>query len=378
MKKICFVTTVPMTIRTFVIPLVCYLSENTTWDITVVCDDDPFLQEELPVGVRYFPISMKRGISFSGVFSTKKLYNLFQRESFDLVQYSTPNAAFYASIAACLAGVKHRKYHLMGFRYLGFTGFKKSAFKMIERICCLLSTSVECVSNSNMNFGINEKLFPANKAKVIFHGSSAGVDLSRFDIKKKADWRTEVRRTLGYTEQHCVFGFVGRITGDKGINELLQAFVSLSSGENKLLLVGEIEKDGLNTDLLSKAETNPDIAIHSFVNDIERYFAGMDVLVLPSYREGFGNVIIEAQAMGVPVIVTDIIGPVDAMIQEETGIVVHCGDIRQLSNAMQRLSIHPELRARFGEQGVRLVKECFDTKELMEHFLQDLKKLLND
>lgn len=378
MKKICFVTTVSLTVRAFVIPLVCYLAENTNWDITVVCDDDPFLQEELPVGVRYFPVSMKRGISLSGILATKKLYNLFQRENFDLVQYSTPNAAFYASIASWLACVKHRKYHLMGFRYLGFTGFKKSVFKMIERVCCLLSTDIECVSNSNMNFGIKEKLFSANKAKVIFHGSSAGVDLSRFDIKKKADWRAEVRRILGYTDQQCVFGFVGRITGDKGINELLQAFGSLSYGENKLLLVGEIEKNGLNADLLSKAETNPNIVIHSFVNDIERYFAGMDVLVFPSYREGFGNVIIEAQAMGVPVIVTDIPGPVDAMIQGETGLVVPSGDVKKLSDAMQKLSLHPELRVRFGEQGIRMVKECFDSKKLMEHFLRDRKKLLYD
>lgn len=368
----------PLTIRAFVIPVVRYFSENTDWDITVVCDHDPTLREELPAGVKYIPIPMKRGISLNGVLSVKYLYDLFRQEKFDLVQYSTPNAAFYASIASRLARIKHRKYHLMGFRYLGFTGIKKYVFKMIERFSCLLSTDIECVSNSNMLLGVQNKIFPEKKAKVIFHGSSAGVDLNRFDIHKKTIWRKEVRRDLGFTDQQCVFGFAGRITGDKGINELLQAFFALPSEGNRLLMVGEIEENGLNHELFCTTKNNPHIVTHKFVNDIERFFAAMDVLVLPSYREGFGNIIIEAQAMGVPVIITDIPGPIDAMIPDESGVVVPPRDVRKLTMAMQKFSVNHELREQFGHQGRKFVEECFDSEILMEYFLQDRKYLLCD
>ena len=378
MKKLCFVTTIPLTVRAFVIPVVRYLAENTDWEITVVCDTDPTLQAELPERVRYVPVPMKRGISPSGLSSVWQLYSLFRKEKFDLVQYSTPNASFYSAIASWLAGIRHRKYHLMGFRYLGFTGVKKTIFKTIERLSCLLSTDIECVSPSNMTLGVREKVFPAEKAHVVFFGSSAGVDLERFDIHKRSAWRAEMRDRMGYTEDQCVFGFAGRITGDKGINELLNAFSKISSSENQLLLVGSIERDGLNPGLLDQAEKSKNITFLPFVDDIERCFAAMDVLVLPSYREGFGNVIIEAQAMGLPVIVTDIPGPVDAMIPGETGLVVPAADVEALADAMQQMDHDAELRARCGAQGRKLAEERFDFRKLMEHFLRERQDLLQD
>lgn len=378
MKKICFVTTISMTIRAFVMPVVRYFSENADWDITIVCDDDPTLLKDIPEGIHYIPIPMKRGISLSGIASVQKLYKLFLQEKYDLIQYSTPNAAFYSSIAAWAAGIKHRKYHLMGFRYLGFTGIRKTIFKMIEHFTCTLSTDIECVSKSNMDLGVSEKIFPAEKAHVIFYGSSAGIDLARFDIQKKKAWREEVRNTFGYTENMCVFGFAGRITGDKGINELLEAFSMLSPANNRLLLIGDIERDGLKPALIDGAEKNPNICIHPFVDDIERYFCAMDVLVLPSYREGFGNIVIEAQAMGIPVIITDIPGPVDAMERERTGLVVPKGNTPALAAAMKQLSEDADMRWRYGLQGRKLVEERFDSNILLEHFLQERKSLLQD
>lgn len=378
MKKLCFVTTISMTVRAFVLPVAEYFARHTDWQITIVCDDDPSLLSELPSGIRYIPIPMKRGISLSGIASAKKLYDLFRRESFDLVQYSTPNAAFYASIASWLAGIKHRKYHLMGFRYLGFSGIKKHIFKIIERVSCALSTDIECVSTSNMRFGIQDRIFPSRKAHVVFHGSSAGIDLARFDISKKADWRESTRKHFGFREDQCVFGFAGRITGDKGINELVHAFEKLSFEKNKLLLIGSIESDGLEASTLTKIEENPNITIHLFVTDIERYYAAMDVLVLPSYREGFGNIVIEAQAMGVPVIVTDIPGPIDAMDPGNTGLVVPKADTAALADAMLWLSSHHITRATYGNRGRKLVEDQFDSEKLCAHFLQERKALLCD
>jgi len=226
--------------------------------------------------------------------------------------------------------------------------------------------------------GIREKVFPAGKAHVVFHGSSAGVDLQRFAIEKKETWRSEVHTELGYTSEQCIFGFAGRITGDKGINELLTAFAQLSDEDCRLLLVGSVEKDGLEPALLDQAESDPRITFHSFVSDVERYFAAMDVLVLPSHREGFGNIIIEAQSMGVPVIVTDIPGPVDAMEPDTTGLVVPVGNGAALAEAMRELFADARRREQMGAAGRKLVEERFDKNKVMQHFLQDRKEILAD
>lgn len=375
MKKLCFITTVPMTIRAFVLPVVTYLNEETDWEITIICDDDVTLNQELPEGVRYIPVSMKRGISPVGIVSIYKIAEIFKNENFDLVQYSTPNAALYASIAAKLAGVKLRKYHLMGFRYLGASGPLRFVLKMLEKLSCKLSTDVECVSPSNMTLGIQEGIFPQEKVAVIWNGSSAGVDLERFDIKKREQWRKGLRDQLGYDEQNCVFGFAGRITGDKGINELLQAFQNISDPNKRLLLIGRVEEEQtLDRQLMDTAQNDPRVTFLPYTPDIEQYYAAMDVLVLPSYREGFGNVIIEAEAMGTPVIVTDIPGPIDAMEDQLTGLKVPVKDAEALCKAMERMMCH-SLYEEYGENCNSFVKDHFDKDKLFPMILEDRKAL---
>lgn len=378
MKKICFVTTVSMSIRAFFLPLLRYLDENTDWELTVICDDDPTLTSLLPAKVRFIPISMKRGISLGGIGAMVKMAKLFRKEKFDLVQYSTPNAAFYASVTAKMTGIKVRKYHLMGFRYLGFSGIKKRFFKTIDRVACSLSTHIECVSPSNLKLGIHEKVFPEEKGSVLLYGSTSGVDFRRFDINQKQVWRKELRARYGYKEKDCIFGFMGRITSDKGINELITAFSQLEHPAAKLFIAGEKESDGkLDEAVFDWAENSDCVMFHGFVNDIQRYFAMLDVLILPSYREGFGNIVIEAQAMGVPVIVTDIPGPTDAMLHGKTGFTVPVRDVGALRAAMETFLLDPDLRSFMGNEGRLFVEKHFDQQKICEAFLQDRKRLLD-
>lgn len=376
-KKICFVTTVSITLRSFVLELAKYMHANGNFDITFICAPDPTFAASLPDYIRFIPISMERGVSFGGIFAMLKMCRIFRREKFDLVQYSTPNAAFYAAVASKLAGIVHRKYHLMGFRYLGFSGIQKAFFKHIEKVTCKLSTSIECVSPSNKALGIDEKVFTADQVRVIHYGSSAGIDLARFDISKRGTWRRELRQEYGFGEEDCVFGFAGRITRDKGINELLQAFESMHFPHKKLVLIGSFEQEAsLNQALLSSARQNPDVRFIASVRDIERYYPMMDVLVLPSYREGFGNIVIEAQAMGTPVIVSNIPGPIDAMAADITGLVVPVYDSSALCSAMDRLADNSQLRNEFGANGRKLVEERFDQNVLFQHFMNDRSSLL--
>lgn len=378
MKKLCFVTTISLTVRAFLIPILGQLRANTDWELTVICDDDPTLASELPEGVRYIPVSMKRGISPAGIGAMLKMRKIFKREKFDYVQYSTPNAALYAAMASKLAGIKHRRYHLMGFRFLGFSGWKRSLFKTIEKYTCALSTDIECVSPSNMKLGLGEKVFPADKARVLFYGSSAGVDLQKFDIKRREEWRQELRKKYGYEENDCVFGFAGRITGDKGINELLAAFRGMEDPNARLFLAGRMEEEHtLDAGSMAWAKENEKVRFCGFVPDLERYYAMMDVLVLPSYREGFGNIIIEAQAMGLPVIVTDIPGPIDAMEPGVTGLTVPVKDKNALCCAMEKLCVHREIREEMGRKGRTLVEERFDQEKLAQVILEDRRALLS-
>lgn len=208
----------------------------------------------------------------------------------------------------------------MGFRYLGFRNITREVFKSIEKITCYLSTHIECVSKTNLELGITEKLFSKDKATVVFNGSTGGVDLKKFNINYRKQWRTELRRKYGIDEKDFVYGFVGRITRDKGINELLEAYFNMNT-DAKLFLVGGIEKNHkVDPDLFNKAIKDKNVIFVGNITDVEKYYAAMDVLVLPSYREGFGNVIIEAGVMGTPAIVSNIPGPKDAIRDNETGL----------------------------------------------------------
>ena len=374
MKRICYVVTIPTTIRAFFIPQLKYLSEND-YDVTVICSPDADLQEELGGKIHYIPTEIPRGISVSGsVKAIKALKDIFQREQFNLVQYSTPNAALYASIAAKATGCKVRNYHLMGLRYLGAAGIGKAILKTIEKITCANSTSIECVSKSNMELGISEGLFSREKVAVVWNGSTGGVDLGLFRYEKRAKWRNEVRSELGLSEDDFVYGFVGRITRDKGINELLKAYFELNT-DAKLLLIGRVENgQTLNSDLMERARNHPNVIIHKAVLDIERYYAALDVLLLPSYREGFGNVVIEAGAVGTPAIVSNIPGPIDTVDPGVTAITVPTKNVEALAEAMRQIRQMDYIG--MGENAARFAKERFDSRVLCEKILERKKVLL--
>ena len=356
--KICYVVTISDTIKAFFIPQLKYLAEKG-FDVTVICSPDRYLQDKLGNEIRFIPTEIPRGFSINGsIRAIKNLLRIFKKEEFDLIQYSTPNAAFYASIASKVVGCKVRNYHLMGFRYAGATGRNRIFLKTIEKITCSNSTSIECVSRSNMRYGIKEGLFSPKKSTVVWNGSTGGVDIHRFSFEKRATWRADVRKELGCNETDFVYGFVGRITRDKGINELLVAFLTMKTNAKLLLIGPEDDLASLDSKVLERAKRNPNIIFHDGVYDIERYYAALDVLVLPSYREGFGNVVIEAAAVGTPAIVSDIPGPIDA-ISKDTAITVPPKDVRALKEAME--NIRRTNYKQMGENAADYAKDNFDS-----------------
>ena len=373
MKKICYVVTVPITIRAFFVPQLQYLAEHG-FEVHVICSEDDELQELLGEKIKYIPLNMQRGISVGGTIKAiKQLTRIFKKEKYDLVQYSTPNAAFNASIASRISKTKIRNYHLMGLRYEGDQGIKRTVLKAMEKISCKLSTHIECVSNSNMEIALRDNIFPRSKATIVWNGSTGGVDLERFDYRKRELWRTELREKFGYKSTDFIYGFIGRITKDKGINELLEAFFKINDG-SKLFLIGNIEDEKkLDKKLWNRATANSDILIHEAVSDIEKYYALIDVLVLPSYREGFGNVVIESGAVGTPAIITDIPGPIDTIISGETALSVSPQNAKELECSMRKIQVLDY--SNMGVKAIKFVSSHFECGELNKRILERKNKL---
>lgn len=378
MKKICFITTIPLTLNTFVLNTAKYLHESTDWDISFICSDENDFGSSLPKYIHYFPVKMERGISIAGVKAMFEMKKIFKREKFDLIQYSTPNASLYASIAGKLANIPVRVYCQWGMAFVGFQGLKRKIFQMEEKYVCYLSTHIEPDSNSNLRFAHEIGLYPKSKGYVIWNGSACGVNLTKFDISNKEEYRKDIREQLDVPEDAFVYGFVGRITRDKGVNELLEAYKAIND-DSYLIVVGPSEVDEtINQDLYTWALKNEKIKFTGYTTVVEQYLSAMDCYILPSYREGFGMGVVEAEAMGVPVIVTDIPGPTDAMIDNETGIVVQKADVESLYNAM--ISIRGDKVRCFAmaEKAHDFAVNNFEQKQLFNYILEDRKKLLGE
>lgn len=379
MYKICFITTVPMTLNAFVRNFATYLHSCGDIEIYFICDFDEEFAKTLPSYIHYIPVAMERGISASGFQAVVKLRKIFKSHKFDMIQYSTPNASCYAAIAGYLSRVPVRLYCQWGIAFVGFRGIKRKVFRQIEKLVCFLSTWIEPDSQSNLDFCHRERLYPVNKGSVIWNGSASGVNLNKFNIQKKTIWRQEIRNQYRIPDHAVVYVFVGRITADKGINELLSAIQQIMIQDENvfLLMVGGTDADSSIIQSLFKWSLSQERIVYTgFSNQVEKYIAAADIFVLPSYREGFGSSVIEAEAMGVPVIVTDIPGPVNAMEAGHTGLIVKKANIPELYNAMMYLKDHEEKRIEMGNAGYYFAKEKFDQAILFEKLLQDRIKLM--
>ena len=381
MKKICYITTVSLTLDMFVLEAAKYIHQNTDWDITFVCNNDDEFAKRLPEYIKFHPIKMERGISITGVKAMLNMIKFFKEQKFDLIQYSTPNASLYAAIAGKIAGVPVRLYCQWGMAFVAFSGIKRKIFKTLEKTTCALSTCIEPDSDSNLRFSHMEGLYPKTMGKVIWNGSACGVNLNKFNITQKAEYRTEIRNKYDIPKDAFIFGYVGRITRDKGINELFEAFKKLTENNKSvyLLMIGHEEKDkNVDRDLYEWSKTNEYVIYTGFTNVVEKYMASMDCYVLPSYREGFGMGVIEAEAMGTPVIVTNIPGPIDAMRENETGLIVEKKDAQLLYEAMKKIYTDRRLHNRLQSNARKYVEENFEQSCFFSEMLVDRKQLLKN
>lgn len=380
MKKICIVTTVSSSIDNWFKPIFDDY-KNLGVSVTVACnmseDYEKTLNEKYPyIKTKSFPFP--RGTSILGSIKSITLLKRFlKEEKFDYIQYHTPNAAFYTSIAAKRARIPIRVYGQWGIRYTSFSGIKRFIFKAIEKNTCKNSTHVKAQSFKNRQYNIDEGLCPAEKVDVIGIGGTIGVDFSEFDISKKGEYRIQTRKKLGLEDNDFLFGYIGRIHRDKGLNELIEAFSSVENA--KLVLIGDLDKNyPPKQENLEKMKENKDIIYVDRIprTEVAKYMSAFDVLVHPTYREGFGHVIQEAMTMALPVITTDIPGPSEVVENDISGILVPAKDSAALANEMKKIIMDGERRERYSVNARVRAERFFEQSIMVGHMMENYRKML--
>jgi glycosyltransferase involved in cell wall biosynthesis len=316
-------------------------------------------------GVERAVIPMQRCISpLADLLSFFRLWWLLGRRKPSLVEFSTPKAGLLGTLAARLRGVPRRVYMLRGLKLERSSGLKRRILLAAERMACACAHVVLCNSASLRAEAAALKLAPAEKLLVLGEGSSIGVDVERFSLGP-----SDVRERIGIPREASVVGFVGRLTRDKGLPELIQAFdwIVATDPSAHLLLVGwfDAAEDALDAGLRSRILSNPRIHCTGFVSDSAPYYRAMDVMVLPTWREGFPNVVLEASATGIPVITTNSTGARDAVIPEVTGLLIPPGYPVAIYESVIKLLRDPERRCRMGRAARAWVVEHYSEERVL-------------
>ena len=284
------------------------------------------------------------------------------------------------SLSSWFAKVPVRLYLMWGLYYVTQKGFKKHLFKLIEKVVCKCSTAIAPDSKGNVKVAVEEGLCKPEKIGVVGHGSANGVDTARFDPVKFSVIRDNLRKELSIPEKATVFGCIAPTVGDKGINELIEAFDRISKKylNAYLLYIGQVaQKDPVKESTLKLIEEHEKIVHLGWQSEPEKYMSAMDIFVLPTYREGFGVVNIEASAMELPVISTDVPGPQESIVDGETGILVPVKQVEPIKQAMAKLIEQPLYAKKLGKAGRIRVQNYYDQKWLWERILDHKLSLLN-
>ena len=382
--RITRIATVPVAVVTQLRHQIAMLIELGA-DLTVVCSDGKDIKHLRGMrGLRCEVIDIRRAISPGrDMMALIRLFFFFRRNRIQIAHSTTPKAGLINALAAFLARVPVRLHTFTGQPWVNMSGLKGWLSRSSDVLVGRLNTRCYADSKTQRQFLIDHQIMNDECLHVIGSGSLAGVDIRRFDNNRfsLAD-HVSMKGSLEIPEGVPVLLFVGRITEDKGVKELLQAFGVLKTASSKahLVLVGSLElesESGVGGAILQDdIEQLPDVHIVGFSECPEAFMAIADVLCLPSYREGFGTVVIEAAAMAVPTVGTDIYGLVDSIMHEETGLLVPPKNAEALGSAISRLLDDSALRIRMGEAAKRRAHALYDSEKFNQQVADEYRSLL--
>jgi glycosyltransferase involved in cell wall biosynthesis len=329
-------------------------------------------------GARAVALKMERGIApLADLLSLIRLWRLLLALRPQMTEFSTPKAGLLGGLAARFAGVPARVYMLRGLKLNTARGLKHSLLLGAERLSARCAHVVLCNSHSLRGEALALRIAPATKLKLLGSGSSNGVNVDRFSPGASA-----VRRQMGLRRESPVVGFVGRLTRDKGLPELIEAFelVLRAQPDAHLLLVGwfDASEDAVSPALQARIERHSRIHCTGYVDDTAPYYRAMDLLVLPTWREGFPNVVLEAAATGLPVVTTECTGSRDSVVPEVTGLLIPPGYPEAIAEAVILLLHDPARRRRMGIAARAWVAEHYSDARVLALTADFYKKLLTD
>jgi len=354
---------------------------NKEYDVIAVSGQDKHLEKVADrEAVRVEVVSMQRSISpLKDVVSLWQLYWLFKTEKPKIVHSITPKAGLLSMIAAKIAGVPIRMHTFTGLVFPTQKGKIQQLLIVMDRLLCICATNIYPEGQGVRNDLINYKITNKN-LKVIANGNVNGIDSTFFNPELyTAVVKNQLKNDLQINDDDFVFIFVGRLTGDKGINELIQAFqkIAVETANFKLLLVGpfESELDPLQSQTLVEIDNNKNIISVGFQKDIRLYLAISHCLALPSYREGFPNVVMQAGAMGLPSIVTDINGCNEIIIEGKNGTIIPVKNADALCKAMRKMMEDNDFRSQLQQNARPMIVSRYEQHLVWEAILAEYKRL---
>ncbi|MFC5623389.1 glycosyltransferase family 4 protein [Algoriphagus winogradskyi] len=381
MPKLIRITTVPISLKLLLAGQMKFMREQG-WDVLMVSADGrevPKLVKE--EGARHEVIPFTRKITpFQDLKCLWQLYQLIKKEQPDIVHTHTPKAGLLGMIAAKFAGVNIRIHTLAGIPYMAAEGGKKSLLEKMEKITYSYASHVWPNSLGLKNFVIENNLCSSEKLTVIGKGSSNGVDLEKFNrgVLKENHLVAATMRILPGEDDFIILS-VGRLVRDKGIQELVDAFLSSKIvGKSKLVLLGSFEQDlnPLSPETIKIITDHPRIVQIDWSDHVAHYLALADVLVHPSHREGFPNVLLEAGAMELPVICSDIIGNTDVITQQKTGLIFPVKNVEILKEAMEFAYVKRDKMAELAANLYQHVCENYERTQVQKGIFAQYERVL--
>jgi glycosyltransferase involved in cell wall biosynthesis len=333
-------------------------------------------------GVETVPVGIERDIApLRDITALCRLVLVLRRIRPDIVNAGTPKAGFLGMVASLVARVPVRVYHLRALRLETTNGWKYRLLTAAEKVASACATRIVGISDSLAERYSELGLASRDKIVVFGKGSSNGVEVARFSRDEIGQARgAGLRRHLGFSKDHIVVGFVGRLIPDKGIVHLFEAFGRALQAvpELRLLLVGHTEPHHpFQAGFLARLDEHPEVVRVDYQDDPSAYYHAMDVFAFPSLREGFGNVALEAAAAGLPVVGFRSTGVVDAVVDGVTGSLVPTGDVEALGNTIATYARSPRLRSDHGNAGLMRARSDFRPRTIWSAFLQEYRRLLS-
>lgn len=377
-KSICIVVSSPITLRVFLLEQIRELKLKYHVDCIANTDDSNYLRR-YGVDVDTAEVCVERGVSIrKDLCALRRLYRIFKKERYDLIHTVTPKAGLLGMLAGWMAGVPLRVHTYTGQVWAVKRGIKRWVLKCADRVIGFAATDILADSRSQKEFIVNESVVSRDKCRVLADGSIAGVNANKF--KPDQDARREIRSKLSLDDDNVAFLYIGRLHEDKGLCELAAAFLKVNRryANVRLIVVGPDEGSikGKMSEICSSCAEK--IAFVHYTDSPESYMAASDVLCLPSYREGFGSVIVEAACVGIPAIATNVYGVSDAIEEDKSGLMHNPRDVDALAEKMCQMIVDPAKRDEMGAYARRRALTMFSMERLNSELLSFYGELFGE